>query len=169
MKKILALIMVSLLLFSVCACESTSTVSSEQSDESAKESGLQSFKIGDEIFIKNDDGEYKFTITEVKETSDRNEFADENPLKVILVSYTYENISLSDDLYIDDMSFSAYDKNNNKMDSYPADIKYPDSVSSGRKCSAEMAFGLDSEENYVELEFYDNMFLDADCKIILEW
>ena len=89
---------------------------------------------------------------------------------MIIISYAYENISHNSDLYISEMNFKAYDKDNNAMDTYPlSTVEYPDSISTGRKTSAQLAYGLNSSDNYVELEFYDNMFLDADCKIALEW
>ncbi len=168
MKKISALFLVLCLVISICACASNATVGDTQTTKTVKDE-KEDFKIGDEIFIQNSEGEYKFTITGVEETNDRNQFAEKNPNRVIIISYSYENISQASDLYLSDMNFKAYDSDNNAMDTYPASVDYPDSISSGRKASGQMAFGLDSEKNYIELEFYDNMFMDSDCKIILEW
>lgn len=168
MRKIFAFALCLCFVVSTVACSSTATVNEEQTTEVTKEE-KKDFKIGDEIFITNDDGEYKFIITGVEETSYRNEFSDKNPERVIIISYSYENISQTSDLYVSDMNFKAYDSENNAMDTYPASIEYATSVSAGRKATGQMAYGLDSAENYVELEYYDNMFLDSDCKIILEW
>ena len=57
-----------------------------------------------------------------------NEFSDTKADRVVILSYEYENISLNNDLYISDFNFKLYDKENNALDSYPADVKYPDSV-----------------------------------------
>ncbi len=168
MKKMVLPFLLALLVIGMCACTSDATVGHQQSTQAPVQE-KEDFKIGDEIFIKNGDEEYKFKITSVEETDQRNEFSEKTPARVIIISYEYENISQTDDLYISDMNFKAYDKENNAMDTYPANIDYPDSVSTGRKSSGQMAYGLDSADNYVELEFYDNMFLDSDCKIVLEW
>ena len=65
----------------------------------------------------------------------------------------------------------VYDKENNLLESYPADgTKYGSSVGTGRKSNGVGAYALNSDENYVEIEFYDNMFnSSADCKFVLEW
>ena len=159
MKRFVLLVLLCCLALSVCACVGGTTKPVEE----------KSYKIGDEILIKKDEGDYKLIITGVTETADRNEFSDKTPERVIIISYSYENMSQEDDLYISDMNFKAYDKDNNAMDTYPVSVEYPDSISTGRKATGQMAYGLDSAENYVELEFYDNYFLDSDCKIILEW
>ena len=159
-----------LFVMNFCGCSSNATVSEEQTENTpvvAEEE--KPFKIGEEIFIKNESGEYKLVVTSVEETNYRNEFSDKKPNRVIIISYDYENISLPSDLYIGEMNFKAYDGDNNSMDTYPADIKYPNSVSVGRKTSGQMAYGIDYDENYAELEYYDNIFLDSDCKIVLEW
>lgn len=163
MRRIISLFLVMCLAFCASAC---TTATSENSEE--QEVVKQNYKIGDEVIIDND-GQYKLIITDVTETSERNEFSDKNPERVVVITYSYENISQDTDLYISDMNFKAYDKDNNAMETYPVDFDFPSSVSAGRKASGKMAFGLNSQENYIELEYYDNMFLSSDCKIVLEW
>ena len=62
---------------------------------------------------------------------------------------------------------------NNKisLEDYPIyDIKYSDTVGVGRKSSGEMAFALNNSSNYLELEYYDNVWnSSSDCIIKLEW
>ncbi len=41
-----------------------------------------------------------------------------------------------------------YDKENNKLETYPADTKYASSVGTGRKTTASEAYALNS--NYIE-------------------
>ena len=68
------------------------------------------------------------------------------------------------------MNFNMYDKENNKLETYPADTKYASSVGTGRKTTASEAYALNSNSNYLELDFYDNMFNGkANCRVILEW
>ncbi len=63
-----------------------------------------------------------------------------------------------------------YDKQGKVLEEYPADYKYPDSIGTGRSATAEMAYALNSDDNYVEIEFYDNMFNSkSDCLIKVEW
>ena len=68
------------------------------------------------------------------------------------------------------MNFKLYYKENEAMETYPANVKMAQSVGTGRKASGEEGYALNSDENYIELEYYDNMFNSkADCKVILEW
>ncbi len=165
MKRLLVFFLSVCIIGIMCGCTSASKTDSNQAATEPT-----TYAIGDEIIIKNDSGEYKLIITGVEETDARNEYADTTPERVIIVSYAYENVSHDSDLYIGDMNFKAYDKDNNSMDTYPlSTVEYPDAISTGRKTSAQFAYGLNSPDNYVELEFYDNMFLDSDCKIVLEW
>lgn len=169
MKKILLIVGMLML----CAsCGSNAVVSDKQSTGTGENiQQLQNYKVGDECFVKNDDGEYKIVITGVEETDYRNEFSDKQADRVIIISYTYENISCSDDLYVSDsLNFKCYDAEGNSMETYPANVTYPQDISAGRKCSAQAAYALNNAENHVELEFYDNIFnSNADCMFVLEW
>ena len=171
MKK--ALISILLILLLCTACSAPSSISTtQQSDSSASEQAeKKTFAIGEECFVKNDNGEYKITITGIKETDDRNEFSDIEAERVVIVSYTYENISCADDLYVSDMNFKLYDADGNILESYPVvDVTYPDSIGQGRKCSADAAYALNNPQNHIELELYGNMFSStADCMFLLEW
>ncbi|MBR5156871.1 MAG: hypothetical protein IKW59_03785 [Clostridia bacterium] len=171
MKRFLAIFALLCFIVYASACESNAANSDAQTEKTpVAEEKVNSYKIGDEITLTKNNGEYKLIVTGVEETSERNQFAEKKPDRVIVISYSYENVSLPDELYIGSTNFKAYDKENYLMDTYPVVLsEYPGSISAGRKTSAKMAYGLDSEKNYVELEFYDNMFMDSDCKIILEW
>lgn len=161
--------------FFAVASSSGAETSSNGTDDSGETTvttaQLPTYKIGESVTVKTSSGEYKVKITGVKETADRNEFADVEAKKVILVSYEYENISYQDDLLVSDLNMKVYDKENNLLESYPAtEEKYGSSISLGRKGSAIDAFALNSDSNYAELEFYDNMFNSSpDCKFVLEW
>ncbi len=168
MKKKLLIIFAVIML---CGCSSNATVSDKQAAQPQQtENAADAFHIGEEIYIKNSSKEYKLIVKTVEETNQRNEFSDTNPKRVIVISYEYENIAGSSDLYISEMDFKAYDADNNALSTYPALIDYPQAVGAGRKGTGQMAYGLDSDKNYIELEFYDNLFNSkSDCKIILEW
>lgn len=149
----------------------TSSNGTGETNSTAATAKMPTYKIGESVTVKNSTGEYTVKITGVKETSDRNQFSDVEAKKVILISYEYENISYQSDLSVSDFNMKAYDKENNLLESYPAtEQKYGNSVSMGRKSNGVIAYALNSDSNYVEIEYYDNVFnSSADCKFVLEW
>ena len=88
----------------------------------------------------------------------------------IIISYSYENTSYENGLYISSVNFKVYDKDNNLLQTYPVLLKYPQEISVGRKTDATMAYALNNDQNYVELEYYDNVFNSKyDSKFKIEW
>ncbi len=174
------IVLFSVLILTGCDFESTATTSAEEDKTSSdkEDSGTSSnvkeipnYKINDNIYVTNSSGKYRFKITGVKETEERNQFSDTQAKKVIVISYEYENQTLQNNLYISSMDFKAYDKDDYILETYEViNYKYPSSVSTGHKETAEMVFALNNDINYIELEYYDNFFNSKpDCKIILEW
>ena len=159
--------------FFVCALGSgTNATSSGDSEGTESEThDLKTYKVGEDIYVTNDYGKCRIKITNVEETSRRNEFSDVEAKKVVLISYEYENMTREDDLSISDWNFKLYDKDNNKLETYPdANQKYGGAVSKGRKTTAIDAYALNNDNNYIELEFYDNMFNSKpNFKVTLEW
>lgn len=153
--------------------ESASSDLEEENNDSeiqATAAAEETYKVGDVIQISTYNGSYSFTITGISETSDRNEFSDIQADRVVVIDYEYENIDVPEELYISDMNFKAYDADNNALETYPADIKYADSISAGRKTTGQMAFALNNPTNRIELEYFDNMFSSTkDCLIVAEW
>lgn len=159
-----------LFLAMLTGCESSATTSETQNTEQPIVT-KKTYGLKDDIYITNDNGEYRLKITGIRETTDRNQFSDIVADRVVIISYEYENISLSDDLYISDYDFKVYDADNNSLDDYPLyNIDFSDTVGVGRKSLGEMAFALNNGSNYLELEYYDNMWnSSSDCIIKLEW
>lgn len=149
----------------------TTTTSSPGTTTQSKTSEISKYKLNEDIYITNSKGKYRLKFTNVSETSDRNEFSDTVADRVIIIEYEYENISQEGDLFISSSEFNLYDKDNNKMETYPATgTKYPTNVGTGRKTTASLAFALNNSSNYIELDYYDNMFNNKpDCRVILEW
>ena len=128
------------------------------------------YKLNDDINVKTSSGEYKLKFTKIYETSERNQFSEKQANRVIIIEYEYENVSKENDLYVSDLEFKVYDKENNQLETYPVTTKSGGSVSKGRKATGSVAYALNSNSNYVELEYYDNMFNSKpDCKVVLEW
>ena len=171
-KTLLVLLLCGVLYFTFAVGSGTDvTTTSTDAGTQSKTSEVAKYKLNEDIYITNNTGKYRIKFTGVTETSDRNQFSDKVADRVVIISYEYENLTLPDDLYVSSMSFKLYDKENNSMETYPAgDTKYPGAVGSGRKVTASEAFALNSDSNYIELDYYDNMFNSkADCRVILEW
>lgn len=180
MKKLLyvlasALIICTFVFFAAASSSDAETSTDGEGEETNKQEDavkeMPTYKIGETVTVKTSSGEYTVKISGVKETADRNEFSDVKADRVILVSYEYENKSYNDDLYVSESNMKVYDKENNLLESYPStEQKYASSVGTGRKSNGVAAYALNSDSNYAEIEFYDNMFnSSADCKFILEW
>jgi len=170
MKKNLIVLALFLLLISGCG---TNAVTSNYSTSESKTREQQTYHINEDIYVKKNSGEeYRLKINSINETYERNEFSDTRADRVVVIDYEYENISLSDDLFISSWDFQAYDQDNNALETYEViDYKYPDNISMGRKTTAQLVFALNNTNNYIELEYYDNVFWDSQsvCKIVLEW
>ena len=168
-KKSFLIVVVILLLITLTGCDSNASISNNQSSDTPNVV-KKTYGLNEDVYITNDNGEYRLKITGIRDTSYRNEFSDIHADRVVIISYEYENISQSNDLYITDFDFKVYDIDNNSLESYPADTKYSTSVGIGRKSSGEMAYALNNNNNYVELEFYDNIWnSSSDCLFKLEW
>ena len=169
MKKILTTLLIAFVLFNVTGCVENSEVSDKGGENKTKE--ITTLKLNEDAFVKNSEGEIRIKFLSVKETSDRNQFSDIKADRVVIIEYEYENKTREEDVFISGMDFKVYDKDNNALETYPAgETKYPTSISTGRKTTASEAFALNNDNNYLELEFYDNLFASkADAKFILEW
>ncbi len=143
--------------------EQTTTVSSGDVNKSAQPTQtveqVTSYKLGDTITVKNNSGdEYTLTITNIKEVDDRNQFSEKDPAQVFLIDYTYNCISSNDDIYISDMSFKIIDEEGEIGESYPIDYKYPQRITSGITCKAQMALCVYNDSSKIKLQYFDNMF-----------
>ena len=128
----------------------------EKTEEDKKTLG-----IGETAYINDKNGvkSMAITIDNVKLTDERNQFSEKEAEKVVVIEYTYENIADEENLYVFDSNFKVYDASGNVLETYPAGAeKYPQAISKGKKCTANMSFALNNESNNLELEFYDNMF-----------
>lgn len=117
--------------------------------------------IGETAYINDKNGvkSMAITIDNVKLTDERNQFSEKEAEKVVVIEYTYENIADKENLYVFDSNFKVYDASGNVLETYPAGAeKYPQAISKGKKCTANMSFALNNESNNLEIEFYDNMF-----------
>ena len=70
--------------------------------------------------MKNSKDLIHFTVDSVRNTDDRNEFADSQPEQVIIIHYSYENIANEDDIYFSSINFKVIDEGGNVCETYPA-------------------------------------------------
>lgn len=144
----------------------TSDSNSEKSTEEEKIAGL-----GDKVYISDSNGVkiMALTLNSAKLISERNQYSDTQVKKVVEIEYTYENIGSDETIYVSDSNFKIYDKSGYILSTYPAGAnKYPQEISKGKKCTANMSFALNADSNELEVEFYENMFnskSDATFKI----
>ena len=139
-----------------------SSEDSTEEDDSTKEN--QKFGVGETVYLidSNDVKLMSLTINSAKLISDRNEYSDTQAEKVVEIDYTYENLGYDENLDLYDSNFKVYDKSGNILESYPAGAdKHPQSISVGKKCTANMSFALNDDSNELELEFYENIFGDS--------
>lgn len=124
--------------------------SSAPSDESQK-----AYRVGDTVVVDSPVGKYSVTIDSVKSIKERNEFADSQPKQVIMVNYSYSNITCTQDITYSYVYFHVYDSTGKLLETYPATVKDPANISKGKHHSASAAFGLDGSGKQVQIELYD--------------
>lgn len=189
-KKILSFILLSTISLSClygCAVvekpnTSTSKVEENKSENTQQdiitEPVIERYKIGDVVRISTEDGDYEICFTSVTEINERNQFAENNPSKVVLISYKYENISYNKKLYdgstsneisINAWDLNVYDADGNLLNTYPATMNFGTGVTPGHKGTGEIAYGLDNDTNYLEIEYSANLLDSYTCVFDLEW
>lgn len=142
-------------------------IDSESEPETQSEQNEQKeFKIGETWEV---DGKFKIVVNSVTETDDRNQFDESNPAAVYIINYTYENLGVSDELYVsfEDMIVDATGKVGY---SYPGDIeKYPQSIPVGANCEAEACVSVDNAGSFKDyVSIYDDEFNEYEAIFNLE-
>lgn len=135
------------------------TLTDGSTDDSATEDNsssqeTQEFSVGDTWEV---DGLFKVTVNSVEESDYRNEFDESDPGAVYLITYTYENIGITDELYVD-MESQIVDNSGKMGTSYPGDYElYPQAVPVGASCEAQACIAVENPgafKDYVSI--YDD-------------
>jgi len=128
------------------------------------------FKVGDTFVIKEDGKDlYSVTIHSAKLTSERNKYSDDKPTNVVIISYSFENLGMEDDLRISEYDFKVIDGDGNVCGSYFMLGGTPAKATpAGAKCSADMAFGLMSDKSDFKLMYYHMYNSKADATFDLK-
>lgn len=169
MKNVLKTISIILLCFVLTACN---TKKSENEDKinNKTNSSNNTYQLNETISLKSNSGTMNLKFLSVTETSERNEYSENIANRVIIIEYEYENVDINDDVYIDRYNFKVYDKNNKILETYPILLEFPQAISKGRNATSKVAYGLNDNNNYIEIElisYADNKNLGK--KVILEW
>ena len=109
------------------------------------------------------DGQWNLTFQSAALTDNRNQFSEQNPAQVVILTYSYENLGYQNDtmdLFISSGDMKVIDANKEMAQTYPATITtYPKQTPVGAICSnAEEAYGLNapSDEITINIQKYDS-------------
>lgn len=128
----------------------------------------EEYKIGETWIVED---LLKLTIDSVEETQDRNQFDESNPAAVYIITYTYENLGLEEDLYLSlDFLSSIIDSEGKMGYSYPGDVVYyPQATPIGATCEAQACIGVDNAGPFnLIVTQYDNEYNEHEAKFYLE-
>ena len=130
--------------------------------ETKEESGIERIGLGDTLVVsENGEDLYEITFDKAFLTDERNQFSDDASENVIVLEYTYKNLSLEDGLDVfEGTHFRVYDANGAVLSTYPAGAYlYGGRVSVGRSGTSQEAFGFNGDpQQTLEVEIYGSFF-----------
>ena len=156
----------------VCECENSSTttqteatdgvVEKPETTEEVKENKIERVGLGDTLVVSEDGVDlYEITFNKAFLTDERNQFSDDASENVIVLEYTYKNLSVEDGLNVfEGTDFRVYDANGAALSTYPAGAElYGGTVSVGRSGTSQEAFGFNGDpQQTLEIEIYGSLF-----------
>ena len=130
--------------------------------EEVKENKVKRFGLGDTLVASSDGVDlYEITFDKAFLTDERNQFSDDTSENVIVLEYTYKNLSVEDGLNVfEGTDFRVYDANGAALSTYPAGAElYGGTVSVGRSGTSQEAFGFNGDpQQTLEIEIYGSLF-----------
>lgn len=163
MKRLLLLLITSLLAFALVACGESDTDSKASGSDTEEKAADTEEKESEKVFGIGDTAEIdgvKITLKNVTTTDERNQFADTDPAQVVKLEYEVENNS--DDEITVGMDLEVYDGDGNKGESYPLDNTL-DTLATGKKIQAVGHFGV--EEGPIEIHFSPFLSFDSEAAV----
>ena len=120
------------------------------------------FGLGETIPITSNMGDYEVTIVDAYFTDDRNQFADVQPDKVLILVYEYKNISYLEELwFMEGIHYQVYDESGFSLDTYPASTPYfQDSVPVGRSSRGSEAFAVIGDKHNFEIQLGNDVIVE---------
>ena len=124
----------------------------------------KTYGLNEDVYVKNLQGEYRIKITDVeRKVSKKNE-------NYVEITFEVENISISGSLEKDVYHFMAYDKKGKSCSSYLILGQNNLKANKGEKYQIKMGYYLDSNDNYIKLDYSDNYLSgNKDLTFVLEW
>lgn len=137
-------------------------VEKPETKEEVKESKIERVGLGDTLVVSEDGVDlYEITFDNAFLTDERNQFSDDTSENVIVLEYTYKNLSVEDGLNVfEGTDFRVYDANGAALSTYPAGAElYGGTVSVGRSGTSQEAFGFNGDpQQTLEIEIYGSLF-----------
>ena len=137
-------------------------VEKPETTEEVKESKIERVGLGDTLVVSEDGVDlYEITFDNAFLTDERNQFSDDTSENVIVLEYTYKNLSVEDGLNVfEGTDFRVYDANGAALSTYPAGAElYGGTVSVGRSGTSQEAFGFNGDpQQTLEIEIYGSLF-----------
>ena len=142
-------------------------------------SALPTYKINESFTFKDSNGNslYNLKINGIKIISDRNEYLSKNPAQLFSIDYTYTNVAKTDGLSIFSSDFNIVDSKGYVGYSYipTTDMmidgigtNFPQKVSIGTSCNANMLLGIDNVSEKIILQFKNNIFESPVANFVLD-
>ena len=134
----------------------------ETSENNNKE--IATMVMNEPFTVKTEDGDYILTIEGARETTERNEFSEKEVTKVVILDYTYQNISFGqesgEDLYIDEYSFQVLDDEGNVLDTYPVydENRVAKNTPIGGKCKSSATFAVTTDSKNLNVTFTSGLY-----------
>ena len=137
-------------------------VEKPETTEEVKENKIERVGLGDTLVVSEDGVDlYEITFDKAFLTDERNQFSDDTSENVIVLEYTYKNLSVEDGLNVfEGTDFRVYDANGAALSTYPAGAElYGGTVSVGRSGTSQEAFGFNGDpQQTLEIEIYGSLF-----------
>ena len=137
-------------------------VEKPETTEEVKENKIERVGLGDTLVVSEDGVDlYEITFDNAFLTDERNQFSDDTSENVIVLEYTYKNLSVEDGLNVfEGTDFRVYDANGAALSTYPAGAElYGGTVSVGRSGTSQEAFGFNGDpQQTLEIEIYGSLF-----------
>ena len=137
-------------------------VEKPETKEEVKENKIERVGLGDTLVVSEDGVDlYEITFDKAFLTDERNQFSDDTSENVIVLEYTYKNLSVEDGLNVfEGTDFRVYDANGAALSTYPAGAElYGGTVSVGRSGTSQEAFGFNGDpQQTLEIEIYGSLF-----------
>lgn len=119
------------------------------------------YQIGDKISLAID-GQvlYELTIDEITYTDMRDVYT-QDPGNVVLVTYTYTNLS-DEELMIDDMRFQMMlmDESTLLDSYYLSDVQVPEPTMRGESCTAQISYAIEEKAESLILAYHDTVHME---------